>query len=138
MPELSLYVRLLPAGVLPDVLGFGELLALGELDPDRGQHRPPVADEGAGERGLVAWDKGRTVVPVAREDVVEVRHHSVTARASLKPGVPAKVLRTSSGTGSSTVTAIAAREPGLPPPTAMLPMFMPCLPGAGAAPAGPP
>src|SRR4028119_490378 len=84
MPELSLYVRLLPAGVLPEVLGFGELLALGELDPDRGQHRPPVADEGAGERGLVAWDKGRTVVPVAREHVVEARHHSVTARPSLE------------------------------------------------------
>ncbi len=36
--------------------------------------------------------------------------------------------RTSSGTGSSTVTAIAAREPGSPRPTAMLPMLMPCSP----------
>src|SRR4028118_2409737 len=101
MPELSLYVRLLPAGVLPEVLGFGELLALGELDPDRGQHRPPVAGEGTGERGLVAGHEGRAVVLVAREDVVEVRHHSVTARASLKPGVSAKVLTTSSGSGAS-------------------------------------
>src|SRR4028118_2137436 len=122
MPELSLYVRLLPAGVLPEVLGFGELLALGELDPDRGQHRPPVADEGAGERGPVARHEGRAVVLVAGEDVVEVRHHSVTARASLKPGVSAKFFRTSPGTGSSTVTAIAAREPGSPRPTALLPM----------------
>lgn len=29
-------VRLAPAGVLPEVLRFGELLAPGELDPDRG------------------------------------------------------------------------------------------------------
>src|ERR671912_292211 len=124
----GLNIRLAPAGVRAEAPGFGELLALGELYADRREHGPPVADVGARERGLLAWSERGSVGLVAGEYVFQAGHHRVTERASSKPGVSTRALRTSSGTGSSTVTAIAAREPGSPRPTAMLPMLIPCSP----------
>src|SRR4028119_1842794 len=119
--------------MLAESLGLRELLSFGELDPDGRQHGPPVADVGTRVGGLVAGPEGGSVGPVAGEYVFEAGHHSVTERASSKPGVSSRAFRTSSGTGSSTVTAIAAREPGSPRPTAMLPMVMPWGPGGGPA-----
>src|SRR3712207_1222567 len=125
---LRVYVGAAPAGVHAKALDLGKLLTLAELDAHRGEHGPPVADEGAGEGRFVPGSVGMAVGPVAGEYVFQGGHHSVTAQAWLKPGVSSKALRTSSGTGSSTVTVIAAREPGSPRPTAMLPMLMPCSP----------
>src|SRR5215213_2638100 len=122
---LSLNISLAPAGVRPETPDLRELLALGELYPDRREHSTPVADVGARDRSLLAGPEGGCVGPVAGEYVFQAGHHRVTDRASLKPGVSTRAFRTSSGTGSSTVTAIAAREPGSPRPTAMLPMLIP-------------
>src|SRR5918994_4344325 len=118
-----------PGGVPAEAPGLRELLALGELYPDRREHGPSVADVGARDRGLLAGPEGRCVGFVTGEYVFRAGHQRrVTERASLKPGVSKRSFRTSSGTDSSTVTAIAAREPGSPRPTAMLPMLMPCSP----------
>src|SRR5215210_694152 len=125
---LRLDIRLSPAGVLTETLCLRELLAFRELDPDWRQHGSPVADVGAREGSFLAGAEGWPVGPIAGDYVFEAGHHSVTERASSKPGVCSRAFRTSPGTGSSTVTAIAAREPGSPRPTAMLPMLMPCSP----------
>src|SRR5919112_3278809 len=128
--NLPLDVRLVPAGVSAEALGLRKLLAPGELDPDRGQHRAPVADVGAAYGGLLARFEDRAVGPVARDDVFDVngRAHRLTERASVKPGASRRAFRTSSGAGSSIVIAMAAGEPGALRPTAMLPMLIPCSP----------
>src|SRR5215203_3237584 len=125
---LCLNIRLPPAGMFAEALGLGKHFTLRELDPDGGQHGAPVADVSARKWGFVAGAEGGAVGRVAGEYVFEAGHHSVTERASLKPGVSSRACRTSSDTGSSRVTAIAAREPGSPRPTAMLPMLMSCSP----------
>src|SRR4051794_6088612 len=73
----------MPAGVSAEPLGLRKLLALGELDPDRGQHRAPVADVGTAYRSLVARFEGRAVRPVVRDDVFNVsRRHGLQANGS--------------------------------------------------------
>ncbi len=75
---LGLYVRLAPAGVGAQALGLRKLIALRELDADRGEHGSPVADVGAAYRRLVARLEDRAVGPVAVEDVLDARRHSPT------------------------------------------------------------
>src|SRR5215204_843197 len=103
-----LNIRLAPARVPAESPGLRELLALGELYPDRREHGPSVADVGARDRGLLAGPEGRCVGFVAGEYVFRAGHHRVTERASLKPGVSTRAFKTSSGESASTVTAIAA------------------------------
>src|SRR5215207_2157660 len=100
---LCLNIRLPPAGMLTEALGLGKLFTLRELGPDGGQHGAPVAEVGTRKWGLVAGAEGGAVGRVAGEYVFEASHHSVTERASLKPGVCSRACRTSSETGSSTV-----------------------------------
>jgi hypothetical protein len=76
--DLRLNVRLVPASVGAEALGLRELLALGELDANRGQHRPPVADVGAGYWGLIARFEDRAVRPVPGEYLVDARWHGST------------------------------------------------------------
>jgi hypothetical protein len=54
-------------------LGLRELLAFGELDADRGQHRAPVTDVGAGDGGFITRLGDRTIGPVAREYVLDAQ-----------------------------------------------------------------